>query len=502
MKVLGTFILAIMASFQINCQVNVVWSNIIGGSAFETSYAITQANDGGYLIAGNSFSDDMSNVNNFGASDIILIKADEGGQIDWIQNYGGSNSDSSFDIISSTEGGCLIVGGSESNDNQISTNNGSSDILILKVDNQGALQWQETIGDVLWDEARQVIQGSDGNYYVLSRTQKSELNEDYKLTKLDQSGNILWDKEYGGSANDYPSKIIEVESGFIIVGSSESSDFDVFGNNGEFDFWVFKIDLTGNILWNTTMGGSMSEVATDAIIKQDGNLLVIGRTFSNDFQISNNHGFSDHWLVEINPSGVLVAEQNFGGTDFENPTQIVEDEMENLLISGYSRSDDINVNSNIGSHDFWFLRINAAWEMLNSFSYGGSASDRLNSIMIADDKIIVSGQTSSDDGDIGTNNGQSDFWFGELDITSSLDTPGKNGALKVFPNPLINNSISIQLPDNEDLIEATIYNLQGQKMASYFSLNPTIDLLSFNAATYILKVKTNKTNYTQILIVN
>ena len=152
-----TLILVLLTSLSISAQISVQWSMSIGGSAIETSANILTTDENKILILGSSGSSDFNLSNNIGLTDIVLIQADEFGEIEWIKNYGGSDSDRADDFIESNDGGYLIVGGTRSIDNQVSTNIGSSDVWIFKINNQGEMEWDLTVGDTLWDDSRKVI---------------------------------------------------------------------------------------------------------------------------------------------------------------------------------------------------------------------------------------------------------------------------------------------------------------------------------------------------------
>ena len=349
-------------------------------------------------------------------------------------------SDRADDFIESNDGGYLIVGGTRSIDNQVSTNIGSSDVWIFKINNQGEMEWDLTVGDTLWDDSRKVIQGSDGDFLIFSRSQKEETADDFLLTKVDQQGNLIWNQEYGGSKDDRPITILESNDGYFLIGSSESSDLMVTSNNGEFDYLIIKIDKDGNKLWDKNYGGIGSEVATSSIFTEDGNIIVIGRAYNID--PSDNNG--DYWIVKIDSDGNVIWEKNYGGSEIDNPTQVRELSNNDLLITGFSSSSDGDLNSNNGNNDFWFLQLSADGIIKNSLTFGGSNSDRLTQIVTTEDKILLAGHSSSNDLDIASNNGNTDIWFGELGITTSIFELQQNIEPVLYPNPS-NHNINVEL---------------------------------------------------------
>lgn len=489
-----TSIFVLLTSMSISAQISVHWSNSIGGSAFETSAGILETDENKIIVLGSSASLDFNLSNNIGSSDMVLIQADEFGEIEWIKNYGGSDSDKADDIIKCNDGGYLIAGGTKSIDNQVSTNIGSSDVWIFKINEQGVMEWDLTVGDTLWDDSRKAIQSNEGDFLILSRSQKEETSDDFLLTKVDQQGNLIWNQEYGGSKNELPLTILESIDGYFLIGSSESSDLMVTSNNGEVDYWIIKIDKNGNKLWDKNYGGKGSEVATASIFTEDGNIIVIGRALNID--PSDNNG--NYWMIKIDTNGNIIWDKNYGGSEIDNPTQIIELENSDFLITGYSSSIDGDLNSNYGDNDFWILQLSADGNIKNSLSFGGSNSDRLTHIAASGNKILLAGHSSSNDLDIASNNGNTDIWFGELGITTSIFELQQNKEPAVYPNPA-NHSVNIELSNDEILKTVEFYNIDGQILKKGFSSNLSVSELT--TGNYIIRIRTDKGDYHNKIVV-
>lgn len=483
-------------SFTISAQISLKSSVSIGGSSFDTPAGLIETIDKKILVAGTSSSTDLSMSNNMGLSDIILIQSNTEGEIEWIKNYGGTDGDTAKDFIQSKEGGYLLVGGTKSSDFQVTTNRGQSDVWIVKLNTIGDLEWQLTVGDTLWDDARNVIQNSEGDYLILSRTNKEQTYDDYLVTKVDQQGNLIWNKEFGGSLQESPAAIHETSDGYLITGTSGSSDLDVSANNGIIDYWVLKIDFNGNKLWDRNYGGHGAEFATSSIITNDGNIIITGRTHSNNPGVDNN----DCWIIKINQNGELLWDKKYGGSDFDNSTKIIETDNEELLIVGYSSSSDGDLSFNDGKNDFWLLHLNKDGDLLNSSSFGGSGEDRLELIHIADGKIILAGSSYSNDFDLSFNNGFSDIWFGEIGFTTSIIESSREARIKYFPNPT-NGALYLEIDifQNESVISFSLFTLDGQLIKS--TMSNELDVSALISGYYIACVKTSKGNYTQKVFV-
>jgi uncharacterized delta-60 repeat protein len=235
---------------------NVVWTKTIGGSNSDVANSIVQSSDGGYVVAGETLS--------FGASgrDIYVVKLDSSGNIVWTKTIGGSWDDFANSVIQSSDGGYVIAGYTQSF--------GASwyDIYVVKLDSSGNVIWSKTIGGGNADVAYSIIQSSDGGYIVIGRTQSFGAGGyDVYVVKIDSSGNVLWTKTIGGGSADEARSIIQSsDGGFAIAGYTQS-----FGA-GLYDIYVVKTGPLGDTCWSqgitnyvvSSVSSSFSSPSTDA----------------------------------------------------------------------------------------------------------------------------------------------------------------------------------------------------------------------------------------------
>ncbi len=209
---------------------NIIWAKTYGGTEYDRAYSVQQTSDGGYIVAGYTFS--------FGAgSDVFLIKTDANGNVIWAKTYGGTNWDEAFSVQQTSDGGYIVAGYTGS------FGAGGGDIFLMKTDANGNLQWAKTFGGTGWDEAFSVQQTSDGGYIVAGRT--SSFGAGFYnafLVKTDANGNIQWAKTYGGTGFDYAYSVQQTSDGGYIVAGRTSS----FGA-GSVDIFLIKTDANGNI---------------------------------------------------------------------------------------------------------------------------------------------------------------------------------------------------------------------------------------------------------------
>jgi hypothetical protein len=116
--------------------------------------------------------------------------------------------------------------------------------------------------------------------------------------KLDTNGNIIWQKTFGGTGDDIANNIQPTRDGkCVVAGSTFSNDGDITNNHGDSDYWVIKLDANGNMIWQKTLGGSAEDIAGSIFQAKDGSYIIAGYTYSNDGDTKNNIGGQDYWLV-------------------------------------------------------------------------------------------------------------------------------------------------------------------------------------------------------------
>ena len=141
-----------------------------------------------------------------------------------------------------------------------------------------------------------------------------------------------------------------------MIGSSESDDFDITNPRGSYDIWAVKVNLNGDLIWQKNFGGSSIEIGYGIDKTLDGNYILAGDTRSSDADIQNFRGNTDYWLIKFDDSGQMIWEQTYGGTDFESAREIIELQNGDLLISGSSKSNDNQVSQNFGQNDIWLVQ--------------------------------------------------------------------------------------------------------------------------------------------------
>lgn len=406
---------------------NLEFIKTIGGSKNESAQSITKTQDGGYATLGYTQSNDGDILNKANESfDYFVLKFDSSDNLQWQKTYGGTDDDRGFDIIQTSDNGYAILGSSKSNDGDVSENNGFEDFWLSKIDASGNITWEKSFGFSGADNGFSIIQTNDGGYLLTgvldvsasggqgnskSLTAKRHAGGDYWVIKLNALGEKEWSKFFGGTFTDTAYDAIQVENNsYIIIGSSDSNDVDISGNKGAYDFWILKISEDGTLIWEKSFGGSEIDEARAVTLASDGNYVIVGDTRSNDFDVSNNKGAADLWVIKISTDGELIWEKSFGGSSFDVGRSIEKTQDNGYIITGSSRSADGDVTANQGQNDAWILKIDANANLQWQKTVGGSNIDFVyDGVELNDGSIIAVGESSSNDFDITENKGFTDL---------------------------------------------------------------------------------------------
>jgi Secretion system C-terminal sorting domain len=295
------------------------WTTCLGGSSYNVGWCVQQTQDLGYIVVGNSYSADSGITDHHGSTsfaDYWVVKLSSSGNVMWKKSFGGSNNDQGKFIQSTSDGGFIVVGSSKSNDGQVSGNHllnpttTSTDIWVVKIDDTGAVQWQKSLGGSGEDFGKGVIQTTDGGYAIigssnsldtaLSQVTGNHGGYDYWVVKLDDTGAILWQKSLGGSGDETGNYIQQTfDSGYIVSGHTNSTDGQVTGNHGDYDHWIVKLSKTGAMQWEKCLGGSTTDHGNAVLQTPDSGFVAAGSALSNDSEVSGNHGDYDFWVVKL-----------------------------------------------------------------------------------------------------------------------------------------------------------------------------------------------------------
>lgn len=289
-----------------------IWRKLYGGAKLDRAVAIASTGDGGAILTGMTHSSDVSSYS-YGQADILLIKVDAGGQVEWSKTYGGSKTDYPTDIQLTADGGFILSGTTFSQDGNISSNNGHSDIWVLKLTHSGDIQWSKSFGNNTFDYGHAIQPIASGGYIVVGATSATHPNEfviedrydqDLVAIKINESGQVVWQKTYGQERFDAALDVYSMnDNGFLLTGYSEDANslypYHTFKNA-----WTLKLDDQGNKLWEIFSHGSKNEVGVAIGTNPSQTVIaVLGNTDSKDGDLISS-GKKDIWASTYNDQAV------------------------------------------------------------------------------------------------------------------------------------------------------------------------------------------------------
>ncbi|QHL86617.1 T9SS type A sorting domain-containing protein [Nibribacter ruber] len=427
------------------------WDKTYGGAENDELEIVRHTSDGGYIMGGTSYSGisgDKTKASRGGA-DFWVVKVDAAGAIEWNKVYGGDGDDRLAAMEPTNDGGYILGGYSISgkNGNKSDPSRGGYDYWVVKINAKGKVQWDQTVGGSSSDLLSDLIQTSDGGYLLGGesisavsgdKTEASRGGYDYWIIKLSSKGKQQWDRTYGGALSDLLNSLLQTsDGGFLLGGGSDSyvsgdktSPQKVFCDDEcYFNFWVVKVDATGNWEWDKTFGatgGETGQSILDMAPTQDGGYLLAGNSDSDakyDKSEPNKSTFGDYndfWVVKINATGDIQWDRTLGADGNESLGAVLATPDGGFLLGGRSNSEvsddktEPRRDEDINAGDYWIVKLDAMGSKLWDKTFGGTGNDDLESLdLTMDGGYILGGKSDSPiSGDKTEGNvGGFDYWI-------------------------------------------------------------------------------------------
>ena len=299
---------------MIDLKGNIVWEKSYGFSGHDHGYNIIRTKDGNMFFNGfldvtasrglGSSGKEEKSIKH-GVGEFWCHKIDLEGNILWRKYFGGTNNDRSYDSIETAKGDFIIVGSSESNDNDISFPKGSYDIWVIKLSSNGDFLWERSYGGSKYETANSIIQSLDNKIYILGSTLSNDKdvsfqigNSDFWLLTLDSNGNLLDEQTFGGSNFDMGKKIeIDNRDNLWLTGYSRSFDFDSNSNKGKNDAVLIQLSKNRILKEFLTIGAEGEDIANSLIHFNENEIIVAGYSDSKEGFFSENKGGKDIFLA-------------------------------------------------------------------------------------------------------------------------------------------------------------------------------------------------------------
>ncbi|WAI01828.1 NosD domain-containing protein [Methanogenium organophilum] len=352
----------------------VAWQTCLGGSSADWSGFIEQTGDGGYIVVGWTTSIDGDVSGNHGGTDIWVVKLNDAGAITWQRCFGGKASDRGCYVQQTPDGGYIVAGSTTSDDGDVSGNHGDQDILVLRLDGAGSLVWQRCLGGAGYDRGTSIRQTTDGGYIIAGETESDDGDvsgnhgghaEDIWVAKLDDTGDVVWQKCLGGTDRDWNPVVMQTaDGGYIVSGSTFSTDGDVTGNHGNDDAWIVKLDGAGTLEWQRCFGGSGLDLADSVRETPDGGYIMAGSTASWDGDVTGWHGDWDVWVIKLDNTGSPEWQRCLGGT-YSDIGYFVQPTADGgyIVAAETFGSNDGDVCGNHGRWDAWIVKLSSPYGM-------------------------------------------------------------------------------------------------------------------------------------------
>jgi hypothetical protein len=447
-------------------QAQITFERWYGGISREVGHSLAQTSDGGYIIAGHTYSMGV------GECDVYLLKTDSLGNETWSKTYGGSSYDWGYSVAQTSDGGYIISGATQS------FGSGLIDVYLIKTDASGDTNWTRTYGGLHMDSGESVIQTFDDGYIIVGWTDSYSIGlSDVYLIKTDSIGDTLWTKTYGDSLSEWASSVIQnSDGGYTIAGVTYS-----FGAGLE-DVYLLRTNSSGDTAWSRTYGSSGYDWGLSVIRATDGGYVIAGWTDS------FGAGFYDVYLIKVDFGGDTVWTRTYGGSGYDEARSISKSFDEGYIVAGQTRS------YGAGSDDIYLIKLDANGDSLWTRTFGGNDRDWAESVVSTSDGgcATVGGTQSFGAGTTNVYLIKADT-LGNVGVTEQPSLPRKPRDIRILcqPNPFTTSTM-VFLPSarhGAKGMELNIYDASGRLIKSIKLETSTYQLAAdLTAGIYFLKL--------------
>ena len=311
----------------------------------------------------------------------------------WEHTYGGSLDDEGNNLIIEPNGNILVLGTTESRDSDVTSPIGLHDCWQLRLDQNGNKLFDKNFGGISFDGGVSEIKTTNSGYIFAGESYSPTIpgysggfSNDSYIVKLDSLLNLEFQYCYGSLGEESALKIVEtLDSGFVFVSAVSSTSFtssgSVHGFHGRSDWWLCKIDRNGILLWSLAIGGTGWDDAESVVALSDGNFLVTGANGSFDGDVTCTDFNKTCRVVKVSSFGAILWDRCYGGTTgSEMGYDLVEDGNSGFVVAASTSSDDGDIIDHIGDDDIWVFKADSSGNIIWSHCYGGISYDRPKSI--------------------------------------------------------------------------------------------------------------------------
>jgi len=399
---------------------DLVWKRNFGGNNIDVVKCIRPTGDKGYIMAGTTNSTNI--LGHHGNSDIWIVKVDYAGEKQWEKCLGGSLDESNTDSIdnhlhieNTLDGGFIISTYSKSNDHDLTYNGGLADGWVVKLDNKGNIEWQKSFGGNSDDHLMAVKQLNDSSYVLIGRVWSQNNNYssfpgNYWYLKLDSKGQKITEKGF----RLYPN-MNNLYDNLNCINISDDGGFVI---GGEFmgDLLLAKMNSNMELQWEWVVAQGKDRVNEIINVKGGGYLSIAQAGYTTDdttsFFIDNYHGGGDALVTKLRNDGSVEWQKAIGGSAFDAAYSGVETKDGGFIITGTTWSKNGDFPNNKGKGDMFLVKLSAKGDILWQRLIGQNHNEAIHSIIIdSEDDLVFAGISDAKDGDLFASNGKTDSWL-------------------------------------------------------------------------------------------
>jgi hypothetical protein len=376
------------------------WAHAYGGEKEEWAVSVTARQESGYAVTGHTVSFGS------GGRDVWLLATDDNGDSLWSKTYGDTHDDIPEHILQTAAGAFLISGSTHL------PGFAGTDMLLIRTDANGNLLWQRSYGGPRSDVARCSVALPHGGYAVCGYAESAESGSDGFLMAVDEQGDSLWSRSFGGSESDKFWDMTILNDEILLVGTTESF------HRGADDGWIVKTNLRGDSLWAIIVGGEKDDRLRAIFANPDGSYYAAGLTDE------GGSGSSDYWLIKFSAANEILWSRVFGGRGQEMCVAAAPSTDGGAVLCGHSFS------FGAGRTDVWLMKVSSSGDSLWSRTFGGASYEDAYCILPTKDfGYVLAGYTRS------FASGEADFWLvktepdtAEIILKAFEDTPAETSS--------------------------------------------------------------------------
>ena len=385
----------------------VKFKKVYGGGNYDAAFTCVPAIDGGYVISGISESNDGDITSAHGFSDLWLFKIDASGNIEWSQTYGGSDNEYLAAALVPVTDGYILAGATESTNGNVTISKDEfRQHWLFKVDKLGNILWQKKFSQNEGAQIHSLSKAKNGDLIGSGYVYPPGGPSDAWLFRLTANGDLIWEKVYD-DLTEVAVNIAEASNGDLIAtGTTIESN-----NISQIDALLFRTNSAGELKWSKSFGGTATEQGNAILATSDGGALMTGITYSNDGIASGSHGNEDILVIKVDENGNTQWIKLFGGAAGEIDTHcVIETGDYNYMLSATSYSQDGDMPGN-KEYDAWILTLDSNGTIIHKQQFGGNNLDIIYALLpLGENKFLAAGISTSTTGDFSGAHGGYEAW--------------------------------------------------------------------------------------------